>query len=106
MERTIKTVVVDVEAFVGKNQKTINFELAGDATPQDVGRKILELCGDEYVETMSIRVGIYNETGTLVGWYRGNVITSGGDNPWFKVAEQKNAGVYTSVRYMLESCTR
>lgn len=92
--------IVDVENFVG-NGKTVNFELAGDATPQDVGRKVLELCGDEYDETMSIRVGIYNEIGRLIGWYRGNLITSGRGNPWFKVTERKNAGVYRSVRYVL-----
>lgn len=98
MKKTIKTVVVDVEAFVGKNQKTVKFELAGDATPQDVGRKVLELCDGEYTNE-SIRVGLQDESGTLAGWYRGNIVTAG-ENPWFKVTEQINAGVYTGIRYV------
>lgn len=99
MKKTVKTLNVDIEAFVGSGKKTIRFELNGDATPQDVGRKVLELCGDEYEKSMSIRVGLHNESGALVGWYRGNVITAG-NNPYFKVTEQQNAGVYTSIRYV------
>lgn len=99
MKKTIKTVVVDVEAFVGKNQKTVNFELAGDAAPQEVARKVLELCDGEYTNE-SIRVGLQDDSGALIGWYRGNIMDSEG-RPWFKVAEQKDAGVYTSVRYVL-----
>ncbi len=101
----VKSAVVDVEEFVGIERKAIHFELSGEVTPRDVAKEVLRRCGDEYTEAMPIRVGLHNATGALVGWYRGNIMVGEG-NPWFKVTEQKDAGVYTSVRYMLDSCTR